>query len=143
MNYEEFIKNNLVKKVKPNFDQINHQLRRAEQDLKTAQANLTIDTTWALTIAYHAMIRAGRALMYAQGYLPTANQSHKTIIEFTNLTLGNEYPELVAKFNRLRRRRLNFIYDSENHVNIEEAQSALDTARKLVGKIITLIKGII
>ena len=142
MNSEEFLKNNLIKKVKPDFDQINHQIKRARQDLKTAEANLPIDTTWALTIAYHAMIRAGRALMYAQGYLPTANQSQKTIVEFTNISLGSDYHELVTKFNRLRRRRHGFIYDSKNHVNLEEAKSALETAQRLIDRIAVLIKNI-
>lgn len=140
MNYEEFIKNNLVKKIKPDFNQIHHQLERAVQDLETAKANLKIDATWALTIAYHAMIRAARALMYAEGYLPTINQTHKTIVEFTKMKLGDDFRELVSKFNRLRRRRHHFIYDSENHVNIEEARSALETAKKLINKIKAIIK---
>ena len=140
MSYEEFVKNNLIKKVKPDFHQINHQLKRAVQDLETARANLKIDPTWALTIAYHAMIRAARALMYAEGYLPTTTQTHKTIVEFTKIKLGDDVRELVAKFNRLRRRRHHFIYDSENHVNIEEARSALETAKKLIDKIKIMIR---
>ena len=140
MNYEQFVKDNFAKKVKPDPTQIKHQLNRAVQDLVTAQANLKIDATWALTIAYHAMIRAGRALMYAQGYLPTTNQTHKTIVEFTKIKLGDDFHELVAKFNRLRRRRHHFIYDSENHVNAEEARSALETAKKFIDKIKILVE---
>ena len=140
MNYDTFIKNNLIKKVKPDLVQIKHQLNRAAQDLETAQANLKIDPTWALTIAYHAMIRAGRALMYSKGYLPTASQTHKTIVEFTKLALGHDYHDLLAKFNRLRRRRHHFIYDSENHVNHEEAMTALETARKLIFEIRGMVK---
>ena len=135
MNYEKFIKDNLIKKVKPDVVQIAHQFKRAIQDMETAQANLKIDPTWALTIAYHSMIRAGRALMYSKGYLPTTSQTHKTIVEFTKLVLGGEYHDLLAKFNRLRRRRHSFIYDSENHVNHEEALSALETAKKLIAEI--------
>jgi len=41
------------------------------------------------------MIRAGRALMYSKGYLPTTKRSHKTIIEFTKLLLGHEYYVLM------------------------------------------------
>jgi len=37
------------------------------------------------------MVRAGKALMYSKGYLPTAKDSHKTIIEFTKLVLGEQY----------------------------------------------------
>ena len=139
MSYDKFIKNNLTKKIEPDVAQISHQLKRAAQDLETAQANLKIDPMWSLTIAYHAMIRACRALMYSKGYLPTAVQSHKTIVEFTENVLGDQYHDLLAKFNRLRRRRHNFIYDSKNHVNEEEAQSALDTARKLINKIKSMI----
>lgn len=140
MNYERYIKNNLIKKVQPDLDQIRHQVKRAEQDLQTARANLKIDVTWALTIAYHAMIRACRALVYAQGYLPTANQSHKTVVELAGMILGKEYDDLVSKLNRLRRRRHNFIYDSQNHVNTEEADAALETAKKLINKIKASLK---
>ena len=135
MNYEKFIKDNLIKKVNPDVVQITHQLKRAVQDLETAQANLKIDLIWALTIAYHSMIRACRALMYSKGYLPTTTQTHKTIVEFTKLVLGDEYHDLLAKLNRLRRRRHSFIYDSENHVNQEESLSALETAKKLITEI--------
>jgi len=135
MDHEKFVKNNLIKKVNPDVVQIKHQLKRAMQDLETAQANLKIDLTWALTIAYHSMIRACRALMYSKGYLPTTTQTHKTIVEFTKLVLGDEYHDLLAKFNRLRRRRHSFIYDSENHINHEEAQSALETAKKVIVEI--------
>lgn len=36
---------------------------RARRDLLTSAANLPIDDEWAYTIAYHAMLRAGRALL--------------------------------------------------------------------------------
>jgi hypothetical protein len=63
MNYEKFLKDKLIKRQEPDFQQIAHQLQRSLKDLKTAEANLEIDLTWSFAIAYHAMIRAGRALM--------------------------------------------------------------------------------
>lgn len=140
MSYEKFLKDNLIKNQTPDFKQISYQLQRSLKDLKTAEANLKIDLTWALAIAYHAMIRAGRALMYSKGYLPTTKRTHKTIVEFTKLILGHEYGALVSKFNRLRRKRHDFIYDSKNHITHSEAKSSLDTARKLIDKIIDLVK---
>jgi len=140
MNCERFLKDNLIKKQNPDFNQISHQLQRSLKDLKTAESNLNIDLTWALAIAYHAMIRAGRALMYSKGYLPTAKNSHKTVVEFTNLVLGHEYDALVGQFSRLRRRRHDFIYDSINHTTSSEAKSSLETAKALIGRIIELIK---
>ncbi len=140
MNYENFIRDKLIKRQKPDFKQISYQMRRSLRDLKTAEANLKIDLTWSLTIAYHAMIRAGRALMFAKGYLPTSKRSHKTIVEFTKLTLGQDYYILVSRFNRLRRKRHNFIYDSKNGITQSEAKSSLNTSRALIDKIVILVK---
>jgi uncharacterized protein (UPF0332 family) len=140
MTYEKFLRSNLIKRQKPDFKQISLQLQRALKDLKTAEANLKIDLTWSSTIAYHAMIRAGRALMYSKGYLPTTKRSHKTIVDSTKLILGHEYDTLVSRFNRLRRKRHDFIYDSKNHITYSEAKSSLDTARKLISKIADLVK---
>jgi len=140
MNYEKFLKDNLIKKQKPDFGQIQLQLQRSLKDLKTAEANLNIDLTWAMAISYHAIIRAGRALMYSKGFLPTTRKSHKTIVEFTKLVLGHEYDTLVSKFNRLRRKRHDFIYDSKNRITHSEAISSLETAKKLIEEIIILVR---
>ena len=140
MNYERFLKDKLIKRQKADFKQIAYQLQRSIKDLKTAEVNLEIDLTWSFTIAYHSMIRAGRALMYSKGYLPTTKNTHKTIIEFTKLTLGNEYYSLIARFNRMRRRRHDFIYDTKNNITSHEAKSSLEAAKKLIDKIIDLVK---
>jgi uncharacterized protein (UPF0332 family) len=118
MGYERYLRDKLIKRQTPDFKQIAYQLKRARKDLTTAESNLAIDLTWAFTIAYHAMIRASRALMYAKGYLPTAKRSHKTIVEFTQLSLGAEYENLVSRFNRMRRQRHDFIYDTKNHITL-------------------------
>ena len=140
MSYEGFLRENLVKKEKPDFKQIAVQLARTEKDIDTAAITLKVDTTWAVTIAYHAMIRAGRAMMYSMGYLPTAKFTHKTIVEFTKIALGPDYETLVSKFNRLRKRRHDFIYESKNHVTSEEAKAAIETAKEMVREIKRLIK---
>jgi uncharacterized protein (UPF0332 family) len=86
------------------------------------------------------MIRASKALMYSRGYLPTADRSHKTIVEFTKLILGGGYENIVRQFNRMRRRRHNFIYDSQNHITSHEANLSIETAKKLIEEITTLVK---
>jgi len=139
MKYEKFVRAKLVKKVKPDFKQIEYQIRRARKDLSTSKSNLSIDSTWAYTIAYHAMIRASKALMYSKGYLPTARRSHKTIVEFAKLLLGTEYEALVRRFNRMRRKRHDFIYDADNHITSREASVSIETAGKLVDKIISMV----
>jgi len=128
MIYEKFLKDNLIKKEKPDFKQIACQLKRSQKDLKTAEANLSIDLTWAF------------ALIYSKGYLPTARKSHKTIVELTKLILGNDYDKLMAHFSRMRRRRHDFIYDSKNHITPHEAKTSIVTAKKLIDEIIILVR---
>jgi uncharacterized protein (UPF0332 family) len=140
MPYEKFLRDNLIKKEKPDFAQIVHQLKRAEKDLKTAESNLSIDLTWAFAIAYHAMMRASKALMYSRGYLPTAKRSHKTIVDLTRLILGDEYEAVISRFSRMRRRRHDFIYDSRNHITIHEAKLSIETAGRLIARIEELVR---
>ncbi len=140
MSFEKFIRENLIKRREPDFRQIASQLKRGQKDLRTAKKVLVSDPTWAFTISYHAMLRAGRALMYSNGYLPTAKQSHKTIIEFTKSVLGPEYVNVMNRFSRMRRQRHDFIYDSENHIAVSQARTAIETAEKLTERIIGLVR---
>ncbi len=107
MNYEKFLRNKLIKKQRPDFKQISHQLQRALKDLETAEANLEIDLTWSYTIAYHSMIRGSRALMFSKGYLPTAKNSHKTIVEFTKLILVSHHKD--AKYAKVFKSSVDFL----------------------------------
>lgn len=114
-------------------------MKRAEKDLLTAEATATIDLTWSFAIAYHAMIRAGRALMFSRGYLPTTKNTHKTIIEFTGFVLGDKYQDLMLRFDRMRRKRHDFIYDSQNHTTVSEAKLAIKTAKEFIDKIVCFV----
>ena len=140
MSYENFIRDKLIKKQNPDFRQIEYQLKRAQKDLRTAESNLSIDLSWAFAMAYHAMLRAGKALMYSKGYLPTTKRSHKTIVEFVRASIGNDYEKLISRFNRMRRQRHDFIYDSMNNITLHEAKFSIETARKLVQEIIVQVK---
>jgi len=77
--------------------------------------------------------------MFSKGYLPTVKNSHKTIVEFTRLILGDEYKDITGKFNRMRRRRHGFIYDSKNHITSNEAGSSIEAAEKLIDEIKSII----
>jgi uncharacterized protein (UPF0332 family) len=139
VDYEKLLKEHLIKKQNPDLRQIRNQLKRTRKDLLAAEAMISIDLTWSFAIAYHAIIRTGRALMFSRGYLPTAKNSHKTIMEFTGLVLGDKYRDLMLHFNRMRRKRHNFIYDSQNHTTVSEAESAIKTARELIDKIVSFV----
>lgn len=140
--FKDYFNKGLVKQQKPNFEQIAKQLRRALQDLKTAQHTLDFDPEWASTIAYQAMLRAGRASLFANGYLPVDGAQHKTVVELTGKLLGAEYGDLVRQFEKLRKKRNSFFYDSEDTGNKGEAEKALEVAKVLLTKIKTYIEGL-
>ncbi len=62
--FEKHLAKGLLKKQTPSFAQIEKQLRRAAKDLLTAEHVSDKDPQWAATIAYHSMLRAGRALLF-------------------------------------------------------------------------------
>jgi len=130
-----YIKDGLLKRQNPNFKQILKQIERADKDLKTVNLVINKDPEWASTIAYHAMIRTGRALIFANGYLPTDGQQHKTVVEITGKFLGNDLSSLIRQFNKLRKKRNSFFYESEDANNFTEAKIAVNTAKKLISAI--------
>ncbi|HBR14379.1 MAG TPA: hypothetical protein DD723_02405 [Candidatus Omnitrophica bacterium] len=128
----EYLKKGLVKEQRPNFDQIEQQIVRAEKDLKTFGLVLGSDPEWACTIAYQAMMRMGRALMFSYGYLPADGQQHKTVVEITGKILGEKFNLLVQYFDRMRRSRNVFFYDSLDTNNRTQADKAFENAGTLL-----------
>jgi uncharacterized protein (UPF0332 family) len=142
MNFNPYLQKGLLKKQPANFKQIHTQLTRAQKDLSTFLLVLDRDPEWAATIAYQAMLRAGRALLFAHGYLPADGQQHKTVVEITGLILGQEYNSVTMQFEKFRKKRNIFFYDSYDSANIGEARNALETARKLITAIKDLISSL-
>jgi len=124
-----------VEKASFSAGQIKSNLNRAQRDLRTAKANLKIDEEWAYTIAYHAMLRAGRAFMFASGYRPRGKDQHKTVVEFCAESLGIDFQHLTTRFNRMRLKRHDFIYDPERPIPITEAVKSLESAGQFVQEI--------
>jgi uncharacterized protein (UPF0332 family) len=132
----------LIEKAKFSGRQIASNLNRAQRDLRTAKANLKIDEEWAYTIAYHAMLRAGRAFMFASGYRPRGKDQHKTVVEFCSESLGRDFQHLTTRFNRMRLKRHDFIYDPERPIPRTEAEKSLESAEKFVKEIVLRIEKI-
>jgi uncharacterized protein (UPF0332 family) len=86
------------------------------------------------------MLRAGRALVLSKGYLPADGQQHKTVVEITNKLLGREYALLVEKFERMRRNRNTFFYESDPFGTLVDAKSSIEAASELIAAIRELIQ---
>ena len=129
--WAKYIAKGLVKPQPPNFKQIEQQILRADKDLKTFRLVILQDPEWACTIAYQAMLRLGRALIFSYGYLPCDGQQHKTVVEITGKLLGKNFDLLIQYFDRMRRNRNVFFYESLDTNNAAEAKKALVTAEEL------------
>lgn len=132
MPFDAYVKRGLLKRQRANFTQIEQQLRRAQRDLRTARLIVEQDPSWAATMAYQAMLRAGRALLFSKGYLPADGAQHRTVVELTHQLLGHAYAVLVGKFEQMRRKRHLFFYEAELVGTLTEAVSALKAASQLL-----------
>jgi uncharacterized protein (UPF0332 family) len=139
MNFEELEKLGSVQKTRPDYRQVHNLLNRSTHDLKTSKSNLEIDPEWAYTIAYHAMLRAGRALMISLGYRPSGKDQHKTIVLFAKAIFGNRLKDLIGIFDRMRRKRHDFIYEPDRPITRQEAEQGILDAEELLGQIKALI----
>lgn len=131
IDWKKYLNNGLLKQQDPKFEQIEKQILRAEKDLRTFCLVLNEDPEWASTIAYQAMLRMGRALLFSHGYLPADKSQHKTTVAITGDIIGPDFHILIKHFDRLRKKRNVFFYDSDDAHNLTEAKKALEIAKKL------------
>ena len=139
MDLKQLEKQGLIERVTFSPKQVLANLKGARKDLAVAKANLDIDEAWAHTIAYHAMLKSGRALMFSLDYRPKGKDQHKTVVEFCADVLGEEFRTITTRFNRMRTKRHNFIYD-DRPIPKTEARQSLATAEQFVAEIAARIE---
>jgi len=142
MEFEDLEEKGLLVKANANFKQIRNFLARSKKDLGTARKNMNIDDEWAYAIAYNAMLRAARALLMALGYRPKGKDQHKTLVLIAERALGNRYRELTRDFDRMRRKRHEFIYEPNQPIPKHESEAALASAESFIEEIAGYIEGI-
>jgi uncharacterized protein (UPF0332 family) len=133
---EEFERQGLIKKLPVDKKKVEDAALHAHRDLKTARAVLSTDYDWAYTIAYNAVLQAGRALMFSKGYRPEGNSQHISVVKFAGLFL-NKNDAVI--FDRMRRKRNSSVYESSGTVTETEAEYAISQSEILVQKIVALI----
>lgn len=109
-------------------------MRLAERDLKTAgDVFKSKDFDWSFSIAYNAMLQAGRALMFSEGYRPKGEAGHVSVVEFVKERFGNEFAErILFIFNKIRKKRHVAVYEQVEIISEAEAKNALRNAREFV-----------
>jgi len=130
--YEELLRKGLLKPEAVSPAEVGAALARARRDLATAAELLGKDDDWALAVAYNAVLQAGRALMFSQGYRPSSMEGHKTVFTFLREALAAEHSSLVTYFNRVRVKRHAAVYDVAGMVTQRESADVLSRAAQLV-----------
>jgi uncharacterized protein (UPF0332 family) len=136
VNYQDLIDKGLLKKEKIDFEQINKVMEKARKKIISSKilAERGNDED-AYTLAYEAMLLAGRALVFSYGLRPRTVGSHKTVVEFTRRMVGDRYHTLVLKFDKMRKKRHYIIYGPLTDISHTEAQNAIENACEFLEKI--------
>jgi len=144
MTYDKFISESLagglIQEQESSTSAAEKLLKRSAKDLLASKANLKIDEGIAYTVAYLAMLRAGRSFMLLRGFRPSNGYQHKTVVQFVSDALGKEHAEMIERFDRMRRKRNIFTYEIDITISHTEAVEALRTAEEFVRLIIGIAR---
>ena len=129
-----------IRKQKAGFVQIEALLKEAILDLEEAEKIVHLAERATYLLAYNAMLKAGRALLLLQGYVPDDGAQHKTVVEMTSAILGDQYKHLTEQFETMRRKRNEMTYEAGTLLSKSEAQNAFRDAIAVVKKILGDVK---
>ncbi len=126
----------LIKTVPVDRKKIQDTRVLALRDIATARSLLANNLDWAYTIAYNAVLQAGRTLMFSHGYRPDGANQHVSVVKFVELYLDKNDSII---FDRMRRKRNRSVYDTAGSITESEAKFAVQQAEDLVKKIFAVI----
>jgi uncharacterized protein (UPF0332 family) len=124
-----------LKREKIGIDQVKALLTSAAKNIIASEKNLSIDEEACYTLAYNAMLKTARALVFLQNYRPSDGRQHVTTIDVSGTILGKEFSELIDMFDKMRRKRNQFTYEPMLPLSMIEAKNALKTAKKYHNKV--------
>ena len=102
---EDLERQGLIKRLPVDKKKVEDAVLHARHDIETARVILPTDYDWAYTIAYNAVLQAGRALMFSKGYRPDGKSQHISVVKFAGLFLDSNDTVI---FDRMRRKAEQF-----------------------------------
>lgn len=120
--------------------QVEALLQQAVIDLEEAEKIVDIAGRAAYIMAYMAMLKAGRALLLEQGYVPDDGAQHRTVVEITAVLLGSAYSDITSHFEIMRRKRNEATYEAGFLISERDAKNAFSDASGLLRGIVDRIK---
>ncbi|MFV2044289.1 MAG: HEPN domain-containing protein [Anaerolineales bacterium] len=141
MPYERLLQQKRIKAHEADPQEIKALLDLANRDLDVARKTLGVDSDWAYTIAYNAILQASRALMFSNGFRPRGSAGHITVVQFMRESLGKKHVEQVNLLDQMRRKRHRVLYDETGLVGDKEAEQSLAFAKSFVKLLTELCTG--
>lgn len=114
MSSKQNLPENLKSRIKPcpvDFQRIENFIKRAKKDFSTAKLIEAKDLEAAYQILYDGMLHSALAYMVSDGAQPDIKGKHKTVIDYVAHALGKRYESKMQFFDRMRRRRHQFLYE--------------------------------
>ncbi|MCX8118852.1 MAG: HEPN domain-containing protein [Desulfobacterota bacterium] len=115
-------------------------LKEAILDLEEAEKILPLAERATYLLAYNAMLKAGRALLLLQGFVPDDGAQHKTVVEVMSAIMGERYRHLTEQFESMRRKRHEMTYEAGTLLSKSEVEKAFSDAVAIVKKILKEVK---
>lgn len=130
---EELVRERLVKRLPKDKRRVENSLSLAKRDIKTSKDLLRKeDFDWAFSIAYNSMLQAARALMFSEGFRPSEEKSHISVVRFLQTRDEKEIQRNVIFFDMMRRKRHKSVYDVPQAISKTEAENAVSRAVKFL-----------
>ncbi len=141
MAIDELLRSGRIHRERISPAEVREALKLADRDLRVARRLMGEELDWGFTVAYNAVLQAGRAFMFANGYRPASAEGHKNTFAFLAATLGPEHADLVSYFDRMRNKRNQAVYGMAGRIAETEARHLLSEATDFVRLIKRLVKG--
>jgi uncharacterized protein (UPF0332 family) len=140
MAIDDLLRSGRIRRERISPAEVREALTLADRDLRVARKLIGEDLDWGFTVAYSAVLQAGRAFMFAKGYRPATAEGHKNTFAFLAAALGPEQEDLVGYFDRMRNKRNQAVYGMAGRIAETEARNLLAKATEFVRLVTRLVK---
>ncbi len=143
-NYNDCIKEGLLKKIPPSKDKAVQSFKKAREWLREAENSLKGEAFGSAILAsYTAMFHAARAILFFDGFREKSHACVARYLEEKYVKTGNLDKEWVELLDHSREIRHNDQYDLSFFSTKEEAENALRSANDFFVAMETLFKSVL
>ena len=130
MSLQQWVESKWAKTIQPDQQEVRRKLSVADRDLTDAGKDLSADNRFS--IAYSSVRAMCDAVLYASGFaIVERTREHELVIESLRYTLDADWKDAIVFLQRCRQMRNRINYDGSGIATNRDADSLLDTARRL------------